>query len=221
MISISRRLLMGVRPFRCGPLRRWRHSRRAARHARRLCRVRLGPRHTLTRLRVGGTCLLVGAAVPDAWATRLELVVASCCWRWGSTRCAEPVRASTRTCPSTATAKPTGTSTVTSCAPRRSGGALARPPAPDVSRRASPSAGARARRSRPVPVDAADGGSFWPARLHRAVRARSILGWPPVRGDRGPIARRRPRVARVQGTSKPSWAWPRRLSEFVDLDASA
>jgi sulfite exporter TauE/SafE len=31
--------------------------------------------HTLTLLLVGGTCLLVGAAVPDAWATRLELVV--------------------------------------------------------------------------------------------------------------------------------------------------
>jgi hypothetical protein len=31
--------------------------------------------HTLTLLLVGGACLLVGAAVPDAWATRLELLV--------------------------------------------------------------------------------------------------------------------------------------------------
>jgi sulfite exporter TauE/SafE len=31
--------------------------------------------HTLTLLLVGGTCFLLGAAVPDAWATRLELVV--------------------------------------------------------------------------------------------------------------------------------------------------
>ena len=31
--------------------------------------------HTITLLLVGGTCLVVGAAVPEAWATRLELVV--------------------------------------------------------------------------------------------------------------------------------------------------
>jgi len=31
--------------------------------------------HTLTLLLVGGTCLLLGAAVPQRWATRLELVV--------------------------------------------------------------------------------------------------------------------------------------------------
>ncbi|MET0551891.1 MAG: urease accessory protein [Vicinamibacteria bacterium] len=31
--------------------------------------------HTLTLLLVGGTCLLLGAAVPERWAVRLELVV--------------------------------------------------------------------------------------------------------------------------------------------------
>jgi hypothetical protein len=31
--------------------------------------------HTLTLLVVGGTCLFAGAAVPERWATRLELVV--------------------------------------------------------------------------------------------------------------------------------------------------
>jgi hypothetical protein len=31
--------------------------------------------HTLMLLLVGGTCLLLGAAVPDAWATRLEMAV--------------------------------------------------------------------------------------------------------------------------------------------------
>jgi sulfite exporter TauE/SafE len=31
--------------------------------------------HTLTLLLVGGTCLLLGAAVPDAWAARLEVLV--------------------------------------------------------------------------------------------------------------------------------------------------
>lgn len=31
--------------------------------------------HTLTLLLVGGTCLLVGAAVPERWAVRLELAV--------------------------------------------------------------------------------------------------------------------------------------------------
>lgn len=34
-----------------------------------------GVGHTLTLLLVGGTCLVVGAAVPERWATRLELVV--------------------------------------------------------------------------------------------------------------------------------------------------
>jgi hypothetical protein len=34
-----------------------------------------GVGHTLTLLLVGGTCLLVGAAVPERWAERLELAV--------------------------------------------------------------------------------------------------------------------------------------------------